>query len=255
MLLDIEKFVQQILPPNRRKDNHIGILTTLFRADYVIEKQNSFEYDLQFDLGTAGQVGVLEHVLQSYIHEGITILDADGVRVDFRVLVPDVVSIAERGEAIRLVERYRLSSKRYEVVDVINWSNQGSDPVTGLDFSGTPNINDTYFLFYGINKSGVYFTNIRNLDTGEVFRNQDLEYTAHSQMGWQLPGAGRWRIQVGSIFRIVNRVNVEYVTYAPDWLSWIGYTFDVNSREGTIYIDASIDCKLKIKRKELSISR
>ncbi len=251
LLIDIEKYVRQLLPPNRRLPKHIAFATVLFKPlELLIDEFNAFVYDSQFDVGTPGQVAVLEFVLQNYVHPNIRILDGDGSRVDFRVLVPEGLSQQERGEVVRLVERSRMRSKRYEVSDSIDWGSGGSDPVTGLAFlPGHPFVTlvgDTYLLQWGVNKAGVYPTKIYNLTNGDVFRDMDLEYSGGAFVH-SLPSNGLWVIQVASLSKTVNAAPIEYVTKKPTWLNGLALTNNADSRDATLYVNALVDVKLRVQ--------
>jgi len=251
MLIDIEKYVRQLLPPNRRLPKHIGLVTTLFSPiESIIKSFNDYKYDSQFDVGTPGQMAVLEYILQSYVHYNIKVLGADGVRLDFRVLVPEGLSQGDRGEVVRIVERYRLRSKRYEIKDSLDWGNGGDDPITGLAFSPSPTIVETspgfWLVSYGVNQAGIWPTNLTNVTQGIGYLNNDIEYAAGSQKNFQVTTAGEYDLHVGSLHFKLVATATEIVSIAPNWLLGIGLTNDVNSRDASLWLNATTDCKLRL---------
>lgn len=251
LLIDIEKFVRQLLPPNRRLPKHIALATVLLKPlEGIINQLNEFIYNTQFDTGTPGQRGVMEFLLQSYIHPAIKVLDADGVKLDFRVLVPEGLSLEKKGDVTRLVERCRLKSKRYDVADSIDWGNGGTDPVTGLAFlPGLPKITvfeGSIFIEYGVNQSGLFPLKIHHIATGQVFLDGITEFSGGSFVK-VLPFGGAWGVQIATLFKAVNAPVIETVTTPPDWLNALGMTNDTNSRDTSIYIDADVDCILRIE--------
>jgi hypothetical protein len=251
MLIDIEKYIRQMLPPDRRLPKHVGLGTLLFSPVIsVIDSWNEYKYNTQFDTGTPEQVAVLEYILQSYVNSNIRVLGADGVRIDFRVLVPESLSLSERGEVIRIVERYRLRSKRYEVANQLDWGNGGSDPVTGLTWSPLPTITPTgvgtWMISFGVDDAGVWPTIIYNSTTGNQVVNLDREYAANTLANFPVTEPGNYTITVAGLTYSVTATPTVILTAAPAWLTGIGLTVDVNSREATTYIKATVPCRLKI---------
>ena len=240
-----------MLPPNLRLPNHIALATTLFSpVNRTITAQNDYEYDSQFDTGTAGQVGVLEFLLQSYVHPDIKIEDGDGVRSDFRVLIPKELSQQQLGEVSRLVDRHRLRSKRYDVTEGASASipQTVTPPIPELAWLVEPSISQEKILSYGINRTGIYRVKISNLAIGGILKDADEQFTVGETKHQQLPGAGQWKLEVGNLQTTLNISTPEVVTTAPPWLTFLGYTFDANTREASIWVNRTIDAKLKIER-------
>jgi hypothetical protein len=252
MLIDIQKYVRQILPPDRRLPKHIGLATLLFSPiNSIIDSFNDFVYNSQFDTGTPGQVAVLEFILRNAVHPNIKVLSADGARIDFRVLVPEGLSLGQKGEVTRLVERYRLRSKRYEITDSIDWGSGESDPVTGLKFSTLPNIivqDGVFLLEYGVNLSGVYPTKIFHLESGDVYLSGNLEYIGGAKWIRTLPKGGVWGVQIASLYKTTANVgDIVTVTEPPVWLTKLGLTNSINTKEVSLWLHASTDTKLRIE--------
>lgn len=245
-----------MLPPNLRLPNHIALATTLFSpVNRIITAQNDYEYDSQFDTGTAGQVGVLEFLLQSYVHSDITIEDGDGTRFDFRVSIPRALSQQQIGEINRLVDRHRLRSKRYEVSEGPNAIDTPSNTtiIRELAWAAEPSISSEKILLYGVNRSGIFRTKIFNLTTGGIVVDADVQFTAGEIRQQQLPSSGQWKLEVGTLQATIGGSTPDIhtpdvVTTAPAWLTFLGYTFDANTREASIWINRTVDTKLKIER-------
>jgi hypothetical protein len=253
MLIDIEKYVRQLLPPNRRKPGHIGLCTSLFSPiDAVIKDLNSFSYDSQFDTGTPGQVAVLEFILQSYVNANIKVIDADGIKTDFRVLVPESLSSSDRGEVVRIVERYRLRSKRYQVTDLVDWGGGDPGPVIGLAFSPTPYaepVAQGWNLSVGLNKSGIYPLKIVNTTTGNVrLMIENFEFVAGAAYYFNLTEEGNYKITIGPLTGNANAQNVAESTTQPDWLVDLSVTWDANSHDCRFWLHSlnDVDCDLLI---------
>lgn len=151
MLIDIEKYVRQLLPPNRREPVTIALATMLlWPAILLVNAFNVFRNKCLYDIAQPGQLAVLQFRLRELIDHNIQILDADGFRLDFRVIVPDLTPDKER-QVRAIVEMYRLRSKRYEVKEQPDWSTgdgvrwwthfpaviaDGEDPVVAIALDG-----------------------------------------------------------------------------------------------------------------------
>lgn len=253
MLIDIEKYVRQLLPPNRRLPKHIGLTTTLFQPiESIIDQFNDFKYDSQFDTGTPGQVAVLEYILQSYVHSNIKVLSADGARIDFRILIPEALNIGERAEVIRIVERYRLRSKRYEVSVVADWGNGGGDPIFNLAWLGTPYIVTTessFTLIFGVNKVGQFPTKVVNTTTGIVVFDDLMEFNGTDTFSLNLPGSGTYRAGVGSLSASVQAIAENLTTVKPAWLQKVAFTYEPNSHDFSKWVTATEDVEVMITPK------
>ncbi|TKT89465.1 hypothetical protein [Dyadobacter frigoris] len=248
MLIDIEKFVQQELPPNKRKPVHIALATALFSPiNGVINSLNKYEYDSQFDLGTPGQVAVLEYILQSYIDGNIRVTDGTGSLIDFRVLIPSTLTVEQRGDVVRYIERYRLKSKRYEVVDSISWGG-GNVPVTPLAWYYGPVVIDNgggnFNIRYALNQSKSAQT-ILKFGSSVLFNNV-REYQAQENVNYLVTSPGTYSIQVGDLIQYIE-VSPALVTDKPAWLNKIAYTHDVDTLECTFYFDATEDVQSRIE--------
>ena len=245
MLIDIEKYVRQLLPPNRRGDDHVGLMTTLFKPiDAVINRMNELEYDSQFD-AYGGQVGVIEFVLQNYVDSNIRILDADGVRLDFRVLVPDGISDAKMGLVRKYLDRLRVASKRYEITSTPQWSNGGGG--IGLAWEIAPEVVQGLEIRFKPSIPGVYYTLIYRQDAQEVYLAENVEYPNNFTPHYTLPSAGIWRIELASLVGTVDLTPVTVTTTTPDWLEWLGITWSQNTKECSIWIDTLDDVDVEIK--------
>jgi hypothetical protein len=233
MLIDIEKFVRQYLPPNKRLPVTAGLATTLFSGlDSLAQQVNDFMYASQFDTGTPGQVGVLEYILQNYVNGSIRVLNADGVNVDFRVLVPAALSSSERGEVVRIVERYRLRSKRYQVLDNLDWGNTGPGPVTGLAFAfpvSIVQVGTKWIISITINKTGVFPFRLVNTTNGEVridiLNFNFVEFTTYN---YELSNPGNYQVKIAGITGSAVAASVVESTTKPSWLTDISVSWDPN---------------------------
>ncbi len=258
MLVDIEKYVRQLLPPNRRLPKHIGFVTALFRPiESLIEQYNNFQFDSQFDTGTPGQVAVLEYILQSYVHSNIKILGADGVRIDFRVLVPAALTSAEIAEVTRILERYRLRSKRFEISVVADWGNGGVDPVYSLKWLNAPTIisneHSPWILLFGVNKEGQYPTTITNTTTGTVVFDGPMNFNGTELFDFYLPEAGNYRLTVGGLSATVKAQAPNLITAKPEWLVKVAFTYEPNSHDFSKWVVATEDVEVMITPKTGSV--
>lgn len=247
MLIDIEKFVSQMLPPNKRLPVHIALATSLFSPlNRVLNISNKFKYDSQFDTGTPGQVAVLEYILQSYVDGNIRVTDGTGSNVDFRVLVPQTLSPQKRGDVVRIIERYRLRSKRYEVVDNISWGG-GGNPITQLAWASVPSsieLTDGNFgIQFAPTISGNFPTIIKLGNT--VLYNETREYAAGQLVNYAVISTGIYTVQLGTLLATVE-VSAGLLTMKPGWLNRIAYTHDVDTHEFTLYLDATEPVRTRI---------
>lgn len=250
ILIDIEKYVRQLLPPNRRLPKHIALTTTLFKPiENAIQAFNDLVYESQFDTGTPGQVAVLQYILQSYVNANIKVLNADGGKFDFRVLVPEGLGGSERAEVVRIVERYRLRSKRYEVTDLLDWGSGGGDPVTGLAWLTQPIITETngsWLIQFQVNKADIFPLKIVNTTTGNV-RMDITNYEASlALVGFTLYEPGVYRVELGSLRGNATAIGTTETNIKPDWLSKVVFNYDPNGHECSKYVNATADVQMQI---------
>lgn len=257
MLIDIEKYVRQALPPNHRTPNYISLTTGLFvPVDGVIRDVNDYEYDAQFETGTPGQLGVLEYILQAKVNASIQILDADGVRMDFRVMIPEGLSVSERSVVRQLVERYKLRSKRYELTESIDWGSGSSDPSQGLGWSTAPYIQpvgNVYNLTFGINTSGVYVFKLVNTNTSEIYKDLDaFEATAGVQYNFNVNTAGLYRIVVGGLTGYATAVLVTETMVMPAWLESAYVTWNPIGHDTSFWLNTlnDVDTEILVTRSD-----
>jgi hypothetical protein len=206
MLIDLEKYVRQLLPPNRREPIHIGLSLLLFHPiEAIIRAFNDYVYDSQFDTGTPGQVGVLEYLLQVYVDPNARVIESDGVLYDFVVLV---ATPSQHGKARKLIDRHKLAGKRYDVATQVSW---GGGVTGGFGFlAGLPTVSSEiqgqWVIAVGVNEAGRYLTRFVNQSTGKVFVGATLEYTGSNQFQLAVDQPGTYKITVGVLTAFVTAV-------------------------------------------------
>ncbi len=194
MLIDIEKYVRQLLPPNRREPVHVALATLLFRPiEAVIRAFNDYAYDSQFDTGTPGQVGVMQTILNIYVDPNAKVIDGDGVEFDFIVLVAQP---SLHKKARQLVERYRMTGKRYDVATAVSWG----DSTISFSFQpGFPRVDQAseglWVVSVAVNEPGLHPTVITNQTTGRIFVDSTLQFGSGS-LNLNVDEEGEYRIQV-----------------------------------------------------------
>lgn len=250
MLIDIEKYVVQQLAPNKRLPVNIGLGSTLLAPfNFIINASNEFYNNSEFDLGTPGQVGVLEYILQTFVDSNIRIEDGTGSVIDFRVLVPAALSLASRGDVVKYVDKYKLTSKRYEIVDQLSWDG-GSIPTTPLAFAYGPVASESsagnYLISYALNTSGNFATLIKN--GASVYFNEVKEYVAGQTVNFPVTNVGGWSVSVGNIIGEME-IAPSTITGKPSWIVKISYTHDVNTNEFTLYVNATEDVEIRMTAK------
>lgn len=201
-VVDIVSYVRQLLPPSYRDPSTVGYISVLFRPlAYLISQFNDFAYRTLYDIGSAGQVFVLQHVLRESVHPSITIADGNFSSFDFRVLVPPGLTNEETALLTSLLERYRLHSRRYDVAVQANWGPGGV--VGGLEWvAGYPTLwegDGGWSLSFGIRQTGVYYTTLKNETTGQVYMSGQVIYTGNSILSRWVDTAGVYTIRVGSL--------------------------------------------------------
>lgn len=116
MLIDIEKYIRQLLLPTQREPRTIGLARVLFEPIYfLLSKQSGFEVEAKFRAGLTGQKLLLQNYLQNAVDGGIYLRNEDGVRLDFSVFVPARLGYEERKRVTDIVDAYKLAGKRYEI--------------------------------------------------------------------------------------------------------------------------------------------
>ena len=204
MLIDIEKYVRQLLPPNRREPVHVALATLLFRPiETVIRTFNDYAYDSQFDTGTSGQVGVLQTILQIYVDANATVIDGDGVQFDFIVLVAQP-SLHKKTR--QLVDRYKMTGKRYNVSTAVSW---GESSISFSFQPGFPRVDAAgegqWIVAVAVNEPGLHPTIITNTTTGKTWVNQSLQFGSGS-LNFNVDEAGQYSIRVRGVVGFATAV-------------------------------------------------
>lgn len=116
MLIDILSFIRQLLLPTWRQPRYEGATYVLYSPmQYILDQITIWKREVLFRTGLTGQKMLLEYYLQDVVDGRIFIVDEDGVRVDFSVIIPSNLSLEKINKTKQIVATYKLPSKRYEV--------------------------------------------------------------------------------------------------------------------------------------------
>ena len=200
-LLNIETYVRQLLPPHLRTPVRVGLAVMLYRpilgAIQALVGRFRKDYLLA---GSPAQLGVLQYLLQSEVDYRIRVVEADGVRVDFRIIVPNSATI--QGPVRAIVDYYKMSGMRYEIADSLTWV--PGDPGEVLTWvTGYPTImtiGSDWVIALGVTQEGTYLTRIVNQTTGTVFRNFPIQYSGGGVQFTTVNEAGVYQVEVGPLF-------------------------------------------------------
>lgn len=196
MLIDIKSFIQQLLLPNWRTPDYIGLAQVLFQPiQYVLKGQEAYEQTLLFRAGLTGQKLILEHYLQTTVDGGIYLQDEDGVRLDFAVIVPQTLSTEKRKEVRDIVQTYKLAGRRFEMRDAFALSSVGGV----LQWTaGYPQKNSNKIAL-SVSVSGSYQTRILRRGQSAYLVNENINFIANQAYVTPDAPEGIYSIEVGSL--------------------------------------------------------
>lgn len=164
MIIDIGSYIRQVLPPTWRKPVKIGLARVLFRPiGRVLDAFVEYEREATFRAGLTGQKKILENYLQNTVEGGIYLQDEDGVRLDFSVIIPVLITPEQRARVLQVVRDYRLASKRFELRDVFAVVVPPAPDPSGLQWAaGFPRIQEGR-VFWAVNRTGTFQTRLRRV--------------------------------------------------------------------------------------------
>lgn len=205
MLIDIEKYVRQLLPPNRREPVTVALATMLlWPVKSLVDAFNIFREKCLYEIGQPGQLAVLQFRLRELIDANIQVLDADGFRLDFRVIVPFLTVDKER-QVRAIVEKYRLRSKRYEIKEQPDWST-GDGVSFWEDYPYAFQVSDYYMIAIaldGLTADKDYRTRIID-PNGNTIMDAVVQYSQGITYSFNIPTApGVFKVFVGSLSSVV----------------------------------------------------
>ena len=161
MLIDLDSYIRQILPPTWRDAQSVGLAKVLFQPIVALfRKQEKYQEEVFFRAGLTGQKIVLEYYLQSVVDGRITIQDEDGTIVDFSVIVPSTLTALQEKQVYDIVSAYKLGGKRFEVRDVFASATLPEEPSFMEWTTGFPKLENST-LFTAVSQTGSFITRVR----------------------------------------------------------------------------------------------
>ena len=210
MILDIESYVRQLMPPNLRLPKYVGLGVVLFRPlKLVLDLAERFGREANYRAGLTGQKLLLEHYLQSTVDGGVYLLEADGALLDFVVIVPPVLTADQRRQVRELVDAAKLAGMRYAVRDAFAGGGPIDPPVALAWTAGFPRVEGRK-IGMAISVSGTYLAVLRNRATNEYAQNSNVNFSANIPVFSSNLAAGQYDVRVAGLTSVLTVVDSEY---------------------------------------------
>ncbi|GAB3734897.1 putative Ig domain-containing protein [Spirosoma lituiforme] len=253
-MFDLEAFIRQLLPINRRTDLNVGFVKLLFApmASLLLAIETSRRQMVLLSKAT-GQVLLLEELLNQAAFSSsvgnIYILDGNYVTVDFQVVVPTGLAPSLISQLKGIVDAYKQAGKRYAIVEDATYVVDSNNNPFAWE-AGYPYLNDIQIVF-ALKQTGQYRTVLKK--DGVVTFDQPVNYTAGYPVSLEAQGTGSiFTLEVMSLTASLTRIAtgaISQLTYqrsgqSLNVLAWIN-AGDVEvrliGRNNTAYTDSFSD--------------